>query len=186
MLKRSVESLVGGCVVYAAMAACSGGGATGAPSLRNHSGAAMVAAEGGQSSTGGTAAQSTVGEFAGSAGGPVPDAMAAAGSGGAAACPCEPVTPVEPTIIEAKCETQFSGSPLVWAVANVPGGQLFDLARSVALIEYSTAASAANKLPEGFQSYAVGVYVKDGAIAASCGPVSTPGLQAMRVRFVLP
>jgi hypothetical protein len=169
--------------VYAAMAACSGGGAASRAPGGGDAGE-TVASEGGQPGKGGAPSSAEAGE--GMAGSPVPNAMAAGNGGGEGECGCQPVEPKEPTVVEAECGTEFDGSPLSWAVAEVDGAALLDLARAVAVLEYSDSASTANKLPEGFNAYSAGVYLKDGSVAASCGPLASPGLQASRVRFVLP
>lgn len=172
MLIRSLESLVGGCVVYAVVAACSGAGAS-QDASQAVSGSEVV--EGGQPSSPAKPGAS----------GPVPDAMAAGTGGSGVACGCEPAEPKEPMVVEAKCEA-LEGSPSSWAIAEFPGVDAVRLSGARALVEYSTEAAAANKLPTGFASYAVSVYIRDGGVAATCGPVSAPGLLASRVRFILP
>jgi hypothetical protein len=178
MLKRSLESLVAGICVYAAMAACSGGGASDSTGRSGEAGG-PVALEGGQPSMGGAPLQPDAAGMA-SAGSPVPNAMAA--GGGEGECGCAPVEPKDPTIVEAECE-EFPGLPTMWAVAEVPGSTEADLSKVVAIVQYP---EGVNKTPPGFDSYAATVYLKDGAVATTCGPVSTPGLRATRVRFVLP
>jgi hypothetical protein len=186
MLKRSLESLVAGVCVYAAMAACSGAGGPGSPAGSGDAGG-PVATEGGQPARGGAPSTSAAGEDSGLAGSPVPNAMAAGngGGGGEGECGCqpaEPTEPKEPTVVEAECK-QMPGLASMWAVAEVPGATDVDLSKVVAIVQYP---EGVNKTPPGFDSYAATVYLKDGAVATACGPVSTPGLQATRVRFVLP
>lgn len=186
MLRRSLESLIAGCVVYGALAACSGSGTASAPGRE----VVVASTDGGQPSSGGAQAQAA-GSVA-AAGSPVPDAMAASGSGGgvavgggAAACPCEPSQPKEPTVVEATCAT-VDGLPSAWATASFPGLTVIELSRVTAVLDYSDETAGVYKWPASFTAYASPVYVKDGAVATNCGLLSAPKLQATRARFVLP
>jgi hypothetical protein len=179
MLKRSLESLVAGICVYAAMAACAGGGASDSTGRSGEAGG-PVALEGGQPSMGGAPPQPDAAGMA-SAGSPVPNAMAA--GGGEGECGCAPIEPKEPTIVEAECETGASGTPSLFAVAEFPGKTTAELARVVALVEY---ADGIQKWPSGFVTQVGSPIIQDGSVAVGCGSTSAPGANAVRVRFVLP
>jgi hypothetical protein len=180
MFKRSLESLVAGVCVYAAMAACSGGGTAGSPAGVGDAGG-PVATEGGQPARGGAKSVAEAGESM--AGSPVPNAMAAGNGGGEGECGCQPVEPKEPTVVEAECETGATGTPSVFAVAEFPGKTALELAHVVALIEYP---AGIQKWPSGFVTQLGTPIVQDGSVAVGCGSTSAPGANAVRVRFVLP
>jgi hypothetical protein len=182
MLRRSLESLVAGVCVYAAMAACSGGGAASRAPGGGDAGEA-VAIEGGQPSRGGAPSRAEAGE--GMSGSPVPNAMAAGNGGGEGECGCV-TEPAEPTIVEAACDQEVANSPSLWAIAEFPGKTATELARVVALVDYPDAANTTYKWPSGFTSQVSSVLVGDGSVAVGCGAQTTPGLTATRVRFVLP
>jgi hypothetical protein len=182
MLKRSLESLVAGICVYAAMAACSGGGGPGATKQAGDAGGPVVL-EGGQPATGGAPHQAD-GAGMSNAGSPVPNAMAA--GGGEGDCGCAPVEPKEPTMVESECDVEVAGSPSLWAIAEFPGKTALELARVVPLIEYPEAARVSYKWPTGFVSQVSNVLVQDGSVAVACGSQTVPSLTAVRVRFVLP
>jgi hypothetical protein len=185
MLKRSLESLVAGVCVYAAMAACSGAGGPGSPAGSGDAGG-PVATEGGQPARGGAPSTSAAGEDSGLAGSPVPNAMAAGNGGGEGECGCQPVEPQEPTVVEAECDVEIANSATLWAVAEFPGKTALELARVVALVEYPETARVAYKWPAGFASQATSTMTQDGSVAVSCGNQTQPTLSATRVRFVLP
>jgi hypothetical protein len=173
-IKRTCESLVAGSIIYAAMAACSGGGgAIAGGQMSGHGGS--DAAIGGQPAA---VAGST------STAGTVPVAMAAGtgGSTGTTECDCQPVVPVEPTVIEVPCDVTVDGSPALWAVAEFPGKTALELSAVRVLVEYP---EGINKWPAGFSSIAGAVYVKDGSVATTCGIAQAPDGAAVSVRFIL-
>lgn len=175
MFRRALETLAAGFAVYALMAACSGSGAR-----SSDGGTSGMANAGGYGGQGGVFAEAgTPGD--GGIMSPVPDAMAAGGSG---SCECEPYEPPEPTIVEADCEAQ-DGSPAKFAVAEFPGKTADELAHVLALVEYDPADTAdfPSSYPAGF-GIQVGVpYVKDGWAAVQCGSTQ---ISAVSVSFVLP
>lgn len=177
MLRRTIETIGAGFVVYVLMAACSG---TGQSPGRQH--ATAGASTGGQDGSGGLSEPEDAGLLEDVAN-PVPDAMAAGGGVTAPTCDCpEPYTPPAPVIVEAECDTIAEGTPTQFAVAEFPGKSAEDLAGLVAQVTYP---DGLYHWGQGFNTMMVTPIVKDGAATVGCGAVGKPDTLATRVVFIL-
>lgn len=147
-MNQAFKLLAGSCAVYVIMAACSGG-----------SGGRSPISSAGSSSGGHSGAQGAGGS---NDGGPVPDAMAAAGAGATG-----------PQVDTVTCDKTFAGVSGVYAEKSYPGRTVAQLATLHVIGQFAASNSVATH-----QQLAADL--SDGVARVYCGPTYSS------VIFVLP
>jgi hypothetical protein len=165
-MKRILETLGSGVVVYAIVAACSGG----ADHVAGSDGGA-TAPDSGSAASGGVGGDTGVsgsgGSSVGQGGGlldamadaivnPVPDAMAQDGAGGAG-----PVAPAPPVVVERDCDIPAWSRHFAELEID---GTVEELAQVLTLIDLGTDQG----YPAGYQIVRGGMALKPGAIVVQC------------------